>query len=122
MDSKNKENTKPGDFIVIEEGSHYLLPRFEVIDEVGLRSDGIMGKHIHFVRGSKLGEEKVEKRIGISHESLLEMMIHDLKYKNSLVPSRETSQTITKLEEALLWQQRRGQLRAKEGKQGTYKK
>ena len=122
MDSKNKENTKPGDFIVIEEGSHYLLPSFEVKEGVGLTVEGISGTNIRFVRGSKLGAEQVEKRIGITHESLMEMMIHDLKYKNSLVPSRETALTVTKLEEALLWQQRRGQLRAKEGKQGTYKK
>jgi len=118
---KNK-GSKPGDFIVIEEGTHYLIPKFEVKEGIGLSAEGLLGENIHFVRGSKLGEEKVEKRIGITHESLLEMMIHDLKYKNSLVPSRETAITITKIEEALLWQQRRSQLREKEGHQGTYKK
>jgi hypothetical protein len=37
---------------------------------------------------------------GTLHEHLLAMMIMDLKFKNTLVPSREGSLIITKLEEA----------------------
>ncbi len=120
MEKKNKENPIPGDFRIGVNGTSYLLPRFYVEKEKGLvyESDEL----IVFVRGSKNSDEDIASYTGITHESLLEMMIHDLKYKNSLVLSRETSQTITKLEEALLWQQRRGQIRAKEGKQGTYQK
>ncbi len=117
---QSKDISEPGAFKVVEEGTEYKIPAFAVEDGKGLVCVGF--NTIHFVRGSKLANEKVEKRVGCTHESLLEMMIHDLQFKNNLVPSRETSQTITKLEEALLWQQRRGQNRAKEGKQGTYKK
>ncbi|MEP0004420.1 MAG: hypothetical protein ABJ387_01455 [Balneola sp.] len=122
MKNENKKSTKPGDFEIELNGVSYYLPSFEVIEGEGLVHNKDYDKHIVFVRGSKITEEVVPSFIGITHESLMEMMIHDLKYKNSLVPSRETALTITKLEEALLWQQRRGQLRAKEGKQGTYKK
>lgn len=111
---------KPGEFEIIEEGTEYKIPAFEVVEGKGLNHVGF--NSIYFVRGSKLAEEEVERKIGSTHESLMEMMIHDLKFKNSLVPCRETALTVTKLEEALLWQQRRGQNRAKENKQGTYKK
>lgn len=111
---------KPGFFNTINIGTHYELPAFRVEEGKGLVWDH--WEQIHFVRGSKLGEEDVEKHAGVTHESLLEMMIHDLKHKNSLVPSRETALTITKLEEALGWQKRRQELRARDGIQGTYKK
>lgn len=111
---------KPGDFEVIKIGAEYKLPAFGVEKGKGLKAVGF--NTIYFVRGSKLAEEDVEPMIGVTHESLLEMMIHDLKHKNSLVPSRETALTITKLEEALGWQKRRQELREKNNTQGTYKK
>lgn len=109
----------PGEFVIEEEGTHYKVPAFEVVDGKGIECVGF--NSIYFVRGSKLAEEEVEKRIGTVHESLVEMMIHDLKFKSQLVPSRESSIAITKLEEALLWMKRRQENRAKAGTQGTYK-
>ena len=40
---------------------------------------------------------------------------------NSAVPCRENSITITKLEEALMWQEKRTQVRVKRGVEGTNK-
>ncbi len=49
---------------------------------------------------------------GVFLEELLEQLLVELRAKNAEVPSRETSLTITCLEEALLWQLRRGMVRA----------
>jgi hypothetical protein len=63
------------------------------------------------------------KRVdGILHEQLLNMMITDLEYKNSLFPSKETSKTIEKLKEALFWQKERVANRTKRGVVGKYEK
>ena len=48
-------------------------------------------------------------------------MIIDLKYKQTLVPSREGLITITKLEEALHWMKERQRERESRSVVGTYK-
>jgi hypothetical protein len=122
------------DFEIIEEGTKYRLPEYEVLDGQGIKKtegkragNGEFYKvphpiEIRFVRGSKLGDEDVEKRNGTLHEHLLAMMIHDLKFKSKLVPSRETSLAITKLEEGLMWLRQRQIDRLKREVEGTYKK
>lgn len=110
------------DFKIVEEGAVYDLPLYKVVDGEGLVQISNGGQGIHFVRGSKVGDEDVEKRDGTLHEHLIAMMIHDLKFKNNLVPSHETSQVILKLEEALNWQRARSIDRAKRQVQETYKK
>lgn len=110
----------PGDFKCKIDGTEYKLPTFKVVENVGLEHTG---EHtIAFVRGSKIGVDQITPVTGVVHESLLEMMIHDLKFKNSLVPSRETALAITNLEQALGWMKRRQELRKKAGTQGTYQK
>lgn len=109
------------DFIILEDGAEYALPNYEVIEGKGLVETGSQTR-INFVRGSKLGTDKIEPNEGTLHEHLISAMVHDLKLKNKLVPSRETSMVITKLEEALMWQQRRSIDRAKREVQETYKK
>jgi hypothetical protein len=125
------------EFRIIEDGTTYELDNWRVIDGEGIKkvSDCACGTDdvcsncgaevntkIQFVRGSKLAEEDVEKKDGVLHETLLSMMIHDMKFKNSLVPSRESSLAITKLEEALMWMEERQRNRQKAGVVGTYKK
>lgn len=110
------------DFNIIEEGTQYELPQYEVIDNRGVQRVEGPGVLINFVRGSKLKDEEVERKIGTLHEHLLAMMIHDLQYKNSLVPSREGSLVITKLQEALGWLRQRQIDRVQRDIQGTYKK
>lgn len=108
------------EIVVREIGTRYDLPEYNVVDGVGIEKTGTFCG-IQFVRGSKIGEG-IEKVTGILHESLLSMMITDLKYKNTLVPSRESSLVITKLEEALMWLEERQRSRIKAGIQGTYLK
>lgn len=111
----------PHQFIEHIPGTIYILPEYKVTDGVGLERDDT-DCIISFVRGSKLGTETVEKNTGITHEALLSMMIHDLKYKNGLVPSEETSNTIKHLEAALDSMNQRQQRRKQEVTQGTYQK
>jgi len=66
--------------------------------------------------------ERSPGKSGILHETLLAMMIHDLKLKNKEVPSREGSMVITKLEEALMWAELRTKNRTNAGTLNTYKK
>ena len=109
------------DFIINEQGTHYSLPCYKVIEGQGI---GVTANYVElkFVRGSKLKGEVVEKREGTLHEHLLAAMIHDLEYKNSLVPSKEGSLVITKLQEALGWLRQRQIDRIKRDVVGTYKK
>jgi len=109
------------DFETVEQGTHYELPTYKVIDGVGIDKTGD-SLPLKFVRGSKLKDEDVEKREGVLHETLLAAMIEDLKFKNSLVPSREGSLVITKLEEAQQWLLKRQIDRVKRSVVGTYKK
>lgn len=110
------------DFVIREEGTSYEIPVYRVEENVGLVKTENFSAAIDFVRGSKLGDENVESKTGILHEHLISVMIHDLKFKNNLVPSRETSLMITKLEEALMWARQRQIDRVKRSTQGTYKK
>lgn len=110
------------EFNIEENGTSYGLPKWEVVDGKGIVETGEL-KVIQFVRGDKEDNGEVIPRVeGVLHETLLSMMIHDLKYKNTLVPSRETSLAITKLEEALMWMEERQRARVAAGVQGTYKK
>jgi hypothetical protein len=106
-------------FKTVEQGTYYELPVYEVIDGIGIRETGET-LAIKFVRGSKLKDEDVEKREGTLHEHLLSCMIEDLKYKSTLVPSRETSLVITHLQEAQHWLEERTNAREAAGVLGTY--
>ena len=108
------------DFLIKVEGTEYDLPIYQVIDGKGIERTGSFLK-LNFVRGSKLGDEKVEKKDGTLHEHLLSAMIHDLRFKHDLVPSRETALAITKLEEALMWLRQRQIDRLNRNVEGTYK-
>lgn len=108
-------------FITHEKGTMYEVPCYTVVDGKGIEEtdESVV---INFVRGSKLKDEEVEKRDGTLHEHILSVMIEDLKFKNSLVPSREGSLAITKLEEARMWMEERTKAREASGTLGTYKK
>ncbi len=105
----------------LEKGCSYQLPMWKVEEGKGIVETG-QKLQVHFVRGSKLADEIVEKKEGVLHETLLAMFIDDLKFKSSLVPSRETTLALTKLEEALHWMEERQRERDSRNVQGTYKK
>ena len=109
------------DFKTVEQGAVYELPMWEVVDGKGIEkvAETIA---IPFVRGSKIAGEKVEKKEGVLHETLLCMMIKDLKFKQTLVPSREGALAITNLEQALHWMEERQRDRQERKVEGTYKK
>jgi hypothetical protein len=109
------------DFGIIEEGTQYELPVYRVVDGKGIERVEGPGVLLNFVRGSKLKDEEVQKREGTLHEHLLAAMIHDLQYKNGLVPSREGSIVITKLQEAQQWLLQRQIDRKSRDVEGTYK-
>lgn len=106
-------------FQTVEQGTHYELPVYEVIDGKGIEETGETIP-IKFVRGSKLKDEEVEKRQGTLHEHLLSVMIEDLRYKSSLVPSHETYNVIRHLQEAQHWLEERTNAREAAGVLGTY--
>lgn len=109
-------------FDILDNGSRYSVPMYEVVDGKGLVLVEGMTHPINFVRGSKLGSDDVEKKTGTLHEHLMSVMIHDLTLKNELVPSEETTQVILKLKEALNWQRARSIDRVTRAVQETYKK
>lgn len=128
---------KSENFEVNELGTSYSIPKYQVQDGKGIvclvdrELDELRGTtpstdqfvDILFVRGDKTDNGTVIPRVdGILHEQLLGMMIEDLKYKNNLVPSRESSLVITKLQEALFWLEERQNQRTKAGTVGTYNK
>lgn len=107
-------------FATDELGTRYALPIWTVEEGKGIvKTDKEL--EIVFVRGSKAGEG-IEKVDGILHETLLSMMISDLKYKNTLVPSRESSVAIRKLQEALHWMEERQRERESRDVADTYQK
>lgn len=118
-------------FITVEPGTTYRLPKYQITDNgleeailVESMEDSInISKNfldISFVRGDKNNRD-VPRVDGIVHEQLLAMMISDLQYKNTLVPSKETACAITKLQEALMWLEERTKQREINGTLGTYK-
>lgn len=56
---------------------------------------------------------------GTTNEEVLEMLIDRMQYLISKVPSRESALALTKLEEALLWLNKRTANRKARGVEGT---
>lgn len=55
---------------------------------------------------------------GCQFTDLIEVALHQLKYFNTKFPCRENSIAITKLEEALMWQERRTKDKKSRGVEG----
>lgn len=108
-------------FEVVKEGTIYKLPVYNVTDK-GLNIVPHKNIQLTFVRGSKNPEDNVENVEGTLHENVISAMIHDLNYKNSLVPSRETSLAITNLQQALFWLEERAEIRKQNNTLNTYQK
>lgn len=110
---------------VLREGHRYELENFENKES--------KGQEIQFIEK----EEKVvsvdqktnsiEKSLvtindGTTNEEVLEVLINRLQSLSAKLPSRETSIAITKLEEALMWLNKRTTDRLKRGVEGTNQK
>ena len=103
----------------VTEGATYNIPTYKVTNE-GMQ-DG-QGTVIVFCKGNK-EDENVLRQEGVFSETLIMSVKTYLETVNKgEMATRETSMVITKLDEALMWMQKRADDRALRGVQGTYKK
>lgn len=94
---------------VLTVGHKYVAQNFE--DKEG-------GQTIQFIEKEKQGDSFVTVNDGTTNEELIEILIDRLQVMASKFPSRETSIAITKLDEALLWLNKRTSDRIKRGVEG----
>jgi hypothetical protein len=98
---------------VIREGHRYELDGFEDKDNV---------QTIQFIEKVKQGDELVTINDGTTNEEVLEMLIDRISNLQSKFPCRENAIVITKLDEALMWLNKRTADRIKRGVEGKYAK
>lgn len=99
--------------------STYLVPTYVVTNE-GLQDANFT--KIEFCKGNK-EDESIPRQEGFFTESLIAVSKKYLEENNvGDLASRETSMAITKLDEALMWLQKRADDRVLRGVQGTYQK
>jgi hypothetical protein len=109
----------PRDIAIVEAGFTYEVPRYTVTND-GIQNDSLMV--IEFCRGDKSDESK-PRQTGVFVESLLEAVAHRLTYVNvGELSTRETSVAITKIQEAIMWLEKRSNDRKIRNVEGTYKK
>jgi hypothetical protein len=96
---------------VITPGHVYELQSFEPGD----------AQVLHFIEKKQKDDstELVTVKNGTTNEEVLEMMIDRLRFLSGVVPSRETSLAISKLQEALFWLNERTRDRETRGVEGT---
>jgi hypothetical protein len=103
----------------VVEGATYNIPTYKVTNE-GI-SDG-SGTTIFFCKGNK-EDDTVLRQEGVFTETLIQVAKQYLESVNvGSMATRETSMTITKLDEALMWIQKRADDRKLRGVQATYQK
>lgn len=103
----------------VKEGATYKIPTYKVVD--GQMTDGD-GTEIKFCKGDKSNPE-IFRQEGVFTETLIQVAKQYLEAVNKgEMATRETSMVITKLDEALLWIDKRRQDRELRGVLETYKK
>lgn len=109
--------TQAPKYTVLTEGHKYLLNNFEKTDE--------NGQTLQFIE--KIQDPNQEKGVlqtvnnGTTNEALLEVLINRLSFLSSKFPCRENSIAITKLDEALMWLEKRTANRKARGVEGMHK-
>ena len=97
----------------------YSLPTYKVVD--GSIEDG-EGQEIKFCKGST-NDDSIPRQEGVFVESILmTAKIHLESVNVGELATRETSLAITKIEEALMWLNKRAEDRKLREVQGTYSK
>lgn len=115
----NNKMKNPKEVITVIEGTRYELPVYEVTNEGIVDS---IPAHIQFCKGNK-EDDTVPRCSGLFTESLIQVSKVFLESVNKgELASRETSMAITKLDEALMWLQKRTDDRKLRGVLQTYKK
>ena len=100
---------------VLVEGHTYELSNFENKNEVG--------QTLHFIQKEPITEGAMELKTvkdGTTNEEVLEALIDRLKNLSSKFPCRENSIATTKLEEALMWLNKRTADRIKRNVEGKH--
>lgn len=109
----------PKELTTVREGATYEIPTYRVTNE-GL-VDGA-GAVIQFCKGNK-EDESVFRQEGMFTETLIKVAKQYLEDVNvGDLRNREASMAITKLDEALMWINKRSEDRKLRGVQGTYQK
>lgn len=99
---------------VLREGHKYELKAFE-------SSDSAL-QTIQFIEKENKGDTLITVFDGTTNEEVLEMLINRMNYLQNEFPCRENALVITKLEESLMWLNKRTSDRVKRNVEGTYKK
>ena len=103
----------------IIDGATYSVPTYKVTND-GIE-DG-SGIDIVFCKGNK-EDESILRQEGVFTETLIQTAKQYLESVNvGEMATRETSMVITKLDEALMWINKRAEDRKLRGVQATYKK
>lgn len=122
----------PRDITVIEKGYVYAVPIYEVTNEGVVEHmtpdptvpGGFIAetRPIVFCKGNKANDSQT-RQSGVFVESLIEVVKDRLTSVNvGELATRETSVAITKLEEALMWLEKRSADRKIRGVEQTYQK
>lgn len=74
---------------------------------------------LQFIKKEKQGDAFVTVCDGTTNEEVLKVLIDRLKKQGEKVPCRENSIAITKLEESLMWLEKRTQNRLAQGVENT---
>jgi len=101
---------------VIREGHKYELGQFE-------EENPSVNRTIQFIE-KEVSPEGVLETInnGTTNEEVLEMLINRMNHLQGKFPCRENAIVITKLEEALMWLEKRTKDRVKRGVEGKHQK
>lgn len=103
----------------IIEGATYKIPTFKVTDNGIEDGEGI---ELVFCKGNKEDASALRQE-GVFTETLVQVAKQYLESVNKgEMATRETSMVITKLDEALMWINKRAEDRKLRGVQGTYQK
>ena len=109
----------PRELNTVLDGASYSIPTFKVTDN-GIEDCGF--HEVLFCKGDKSNAD-IFRQDGVFTESLIQVAKQYLESVNKgEMATRETSMVITKLDEALMWIQKRADDRKLRGVQSTYQK
>ena len=100
---------------VLTAGHKYVATNFE---------DKTSGQTIQFIHKEPRGEGQVQELVtlsdGTTNEEILEVLINRMNYLQNKFPCRENALAITKLDEALMWLNKRTADRVKRNVEGNH--
>ena len=98
---------------IIDPGHNYTLDNF---------LGGVGAQTLAFIKKENLGEDTETTTDGTTNEEVLAVLIDRLQFLQAKSPCRENALVITKLEESLMWLEKRTADRIARGVEGTNSK